>query len=147
MAAPQRRHNLFAGRGAAEAGRAGEARAEQFLRARGLAVVARNWRDPGDRRREIDLICREGEVLVFVEVKARARGSRVPGYFAVGRAKRRTLARAAASFLRLLARRPVTYRLDVVEVEGEGRAARLRHFRNVGFCSKDGPGWATVRHG
>jgi len=54
------------------AGAAGEAAAADFLRRRhGFAIVARNWRSPRDRRHEIDLVARDGDVLVFVEVKAR----------------------------------------------------------------------------
>ena len=50
-------------------GAEGERLAAAFLRGRlGFAVVARNWRNPRDQREEIDLVCRDGDVLVFVEV-------------------------------------------------------------------------------
>jgi putative endonuclease len=59
-----------------EAGARGEQAAADFLKARqGYAILARNWRSPRDQRDEIDLICRDGDVLVFVEVKARAAGA------------------------------------------------------------------------
>lgn len=51
----------------AEAGRAGEDEAARYLEARGMRLVARNFRT---RRGEIDLIVLDGEALVFVEVKA-----------------------------------------------------------------------------
>lgn len=49
-------------------GLAGERAAEEYLRARGLAVVRRNWRC---RAGEIDLILKDGRCLVFCEVKTR----------------------------------------------------------------------------
>jgi len=45
-----------------------ETAACEFLRARGYMVVERNWHSPFG---EVDLIARDGEALVFVEVKAR----------------------------------------------------------------------------
>jgi putative endonuclease len=46
----------------------GEAEAARYLEGRGCEIVARNWRTVGG---ELDLIVRQGEVLVFVEVKTR----------------------------------------------------------------------------
>jgi putative endonuclease len=46
----------------------GERLAEQFLLARGYALLERNYRC---RAGEIDLVCRDGDVLAFVEVKLR----------------------------------------------------------------------------
>src|SRR5205807_1104085 len=54
---------------AQQSGDRGEERAAQFLERRGLSIVSRNYRT---RHGEIDLIAREGEVLVFVEVRLRA---------------------------------------------------------------------------
>ena len=50
-------------------GKRGEDIAEQHLVARGLTIIERNWRCA---RGEIDLVAREGDVLVFVEVKTRS---------------------------------------------------------------------------
>jgi putative endonuclease len=52
-------------------GKAGEDRAADFLAARGLQLVARNFRVRGG---EIDLVCRDGGVTVFVEVRLRSNG-------------------------------------------------------------------------
>ncbi|MBK8956314.1 MAG: YraN family protein [Saprospiraceae bacterium] len=49
-------------------GKQGEAIACNYLEANGYIILEKNWRF---RRSEIDLIVREGEVLVFVEVKSR----------------------------------------------------------------------------
>jgi putative endonuclease len=117
---------------------AGERAAEKFLRARGLRVVARNWRGPRDRRDELDLVCRDGEALVFVEVKTRAATALVPGYYAVDARKKRVLLRAATAYLRALRPSPATFRLDVVEVatHPDGREPDVRHFENVPLFPK-----------
>ncbi len=53
------------------AGRRGEDLAHRYLEKQGMRVVARNWRSPAAPG-EIDVIARDGETLVFVEVKTRA---------------------------------------------------------------------------
>lgn len=52
-----------------EYGKRGEDQAADFLRGRGYSIVARNVRSPFG---EIDLVCRDGDSLVFVEVRYRA---------------------------------------------------------------------------
>ncbi|HTQ29830.1 MAG TPA: YraN family protein [Opitutaceae bacterium] len=122
-------------------GAAGERAAEEFLRReRGFSIVTRNWRSPRDRRDEIDLVCRDGGVLVFVEVKTRAAGALVPGYYTVDARKKKVLRRACTAYLRALAgdARPQTFRLDVVEVAmpGGGGPPEVRHFENVPLFPK-----------
>lgn len=122
-------------------GERGERAAEAFLRREcGFALVARNWRSPKDRRDEIDLVCRDGEVLVFVEVKARAAGALVPGYYAVDERKKRALKRACTAYLAALATKPHTWRFDVVEVELPAQpdaAPVVRHFENIPLLGRD----------
>ncbi len=128
------------GLGAVPAGAAGERAAAEFLqRQRGLAIVARNWRSPRDRRDELDLVCRDGEVLVFVEVKTRAAHALVQGYDAISARKKKVLRRACATYLRALgAARPQTFRFDVVEVSthAAGGPPEVRHFANVPLFPK-----------
>jgi len=115
-------------------GRAGEAAAARELHRQGYSVVARNWRHQHD---EIDLVCRDGAVLVFVEVKTRADHAKVGGYAAVDRRKRRAIRRVAHAYLALLKETPRTFRFDVVEVEHrEGTVTAVRHFENVPLFSK-----------
>ncbi len=120
------------------AGAAGEHAAAAFLRARGIVIVVRNWRSPRDRRDELDLVCRDGEALVFVEVKTRAATALVPGYYSVDARKKRVLRRAATAYLRGLRPPPATFRLDVVEVSthADGRPPDVRHFENVPLFAK-----------
>lgn len=131
---------LFPSRGASDAGEAGEELAAAWLqRECALAIVAQNWRNPNDRREEIDLVGRDRDVLVFVEVKARSAGALVPGFHAVDARKKRVLRRAIRSYLSRLAVKPRTFRFDVVEVILPGDATakpEILHFENVTLFSK-----------
>lgn len=77
-------------------GRAGEELAVAFLTEKGLRVRDRNFRCPGG---EIDLICEDRGVLVFVEVKTRSGAERGEPGQAVDRAKKARLIRAASMYL------------------------------------------------
>lgn len=114
-------------------GARGEQAAADYLKARhGFSIVTRNWHSPRDRRDEIDLVCRDGEVLVFVEVKARTEGALVPGYHAVTERKKRALRRAVHAYLGALASPPRTFRFDVAEVTLSDRLpVQVLHFENV----------------
>jgi putative endonuclease len=122
------------------AGDRGERLAAEWLcRERRFTIVARNWRSPRDRREEIDLVCRDADVLVFVEVKARAAGALVPGYHAVDQRKKRVLRRAIETYLAQLREKPQTFRFDVVEVSFASmpaHAPEVLHFENVPLFSK-----------
>ena len=115
----------------------GEDEAWAFLQAAGYKLLARNWRNPRDRREEIDLVCRDGDVLVFVEVKSRGANALVPGYYTVNARKKAVLRRAATAYLRKMRPPAEVFRLDVVEVAtGEGVAPQVRHFENVPLWPK-----------
>jgi len=127
-----------AGPASAVAGVLGEQAAADFLKTRqGFTVVTRNWHSPRDRRDEIDLVCRDGDVLVFVEVKARTERARVPGYEAVDERKKRALRRAVHAYLAQLANPPRTFRFDIAEVTlSERLPPQVMHFANVPLFSK-----------
>lgn len=107
-------------------GRQGEAQAERFLKKAGLSIVARNVRVGRD---EIDLIARQGDTLVFAEVKTRSGEAFGRPAAAVDRTKRRRLSRAAVRFLKKRKLRPPYIRFDVVEVIGD--PPRIRHIPNA----------------
>lgn len=77
-------------------GRDAEARAETLLRSKGLRVVARNYRCHGG---EIDLIMRDADHLVFVEVRYRSHGDFGGALSSVGAVKQKRLIRAAQHYL------------------------------------------------
>ncbi|HVU18654.1 MAG TPA: YraN family protein [Candidatus Didemnitutus sp.] len=124
--------------GAAGAGARGEVAAADYLQRRhAYSVVARNWRNPRDRRQEIDLVMRDGEVLVFVEVKARDADALVPGYDAINERKRKALRGAVHAYLSALEHPPRNFRFDVVEVTLSNRLpSQCHHFENVPLFPK-----------
>ena len=107
-------------------GRWGEEQAEKFLKKAGLKMVGRNVRVGYD---EIDLIVRQGDTLIFVEVKTRASEDFGRPASAVNRAKRKKLSRAAIRFLKNHKLRPPYIRFDVVEVVG--KKPEIRHIPNA----------------
>jgi putative endonuclease len=97
----------------------GEKQAERFLKKKGYKILGRRVRI-GDRD-EIDLVARDGEVLVFVEVKTRRREDFGRPMAAVDRDKRHSLSRAALRYLKALKNPKVCFRFDVAEVISEDR--------------------------
>lgn len=117
-------------------GSKGEAWAEEFLlREKRFRILARNWRWEQD---EIDLVCWDREVLVFVEVKTRAAGALVSGYYSIDRRKKKALRRVFGQYLKQLRRRPPsTFRFDVVEVSvAAGGKPDILHFENIPLFPK-----------
>ena len=96
-------------------GRSWEQAALLYLRRRGLTAVEENFRCKGG---EIDLIMRDGDTLVFVEVRQRADRAHGGAAASITPAKIRRLVRAAQFYL---LRFPVTppCRFDVVAIDGD----------------------------
>lgn len=106
---------------AALAGRAAEEATATLLERHGLRLLARNYRT---RFGEIDLVAQEGDMLVFVEVRARAGRAYGGAAASVDGIKQRRLVAAARHYLARLGREPAC-RFDVVSWEG-GRARWIR---------------------
>ena len=98
---------------ARERGSYGERVAASFLRRNGYRVLARNFATPVG---EIDLVCRCGDVLAFVEVRTRASTDFGRPGETIDPRKQEALRRTAARYLELLGRPDVYYRFDAVEV-------------------------------
>ena len=95
-------------------GTRGEKLAGQFLRRNGYKILYRNFR--GRTGGEIDLVCRDRDTLVFVEVKTRTREDFGRPLDAVDRDKRKRISRGGLAWLRLLGDPDILFRFDVVEV-------------------------------
>ena len=106
-------------------GTAAEEQAAAWLVRAGFTVVGRNVRMAGG---ELDLVCRDGDTWVFVEVKARRPGwDDAPGA-AVSWRKQRRLVSLALRYLKGRGLRDVRCRFDVVEVTlVDGAPAAIRH--------------------
>ncbi len=105
-------------------GKLGEDRAVEVLRAAGFVIVERNYRC---KLGELDVIARDGDVLVFVEIRTRSRADRGDALETVGALKQRKLARVAAQYLAV--RRPAAKRMrfDVVGIT----AGVVTHLRDA----------------
>ena len=111
-------------------GTRGEKLAGQFLRRNGYKILYRNFR--GRTGGEIDLVCRDRDTLVFVEVKTRTREDFGRPLDAVDRDKRKRLPRGGLAWLRLLGDPDILFRFAVVEVIiAEGAEPRLELLRNA----------------
>ena len=103
-------------------GRIGEQAARKHLRRFGLKFL----------RGEVDLVFRDGDCLVFVEVKTRSSEDWTRPAAAVNAHKRRLLSLTALDYLRLLKNPEVKIRFDVVEVLlVEERVREIRHLPNT----------------
>jgi putative endonuclease len=94
-------------------GRAGEDQAVSFLESRGFQIIKRNF---SCRFGEIDIIAREGDELVFVEVKNFRQSGLIHPLEAITRSKREKLTLAALSYLQEGTGCPGSFRFDLVAV-------------------------------
>ncbi|MBX3745162.1 MAG: YraN family protein [Verrucomicrobiae bacterium] len=128
---PQARH--------LQRGHLGEQAARAHLQATGLTFLTANFQS---RRGEIDLIFRDQDCLVFVEVKTRSSEVWSRPAAAVNARKRRALSRTALDYLRRLAEPRVKIRFDVVEVLLSANQVRdIRHLPGMFTLSP------PLRHG
>ncbi|MBN1419721.1 MAG: YraN family protein [Planctomycetes bacterium] len=108
-------------------GDAGEAWAARYLRGQGLEILARNFRL---RAGEIDLIARDGDRIVFVEVKTLRRSDPSIALGRIDPRKRRRIEGAASLYLARHARGSETpHRFDLVIVLGDPRGEGVRDVR------------------
>ncbi len=113
----------------ARRGRLGERKAAEFLKRKGHKILLKNWRGGGG---EWDIVTKDGQCLVFVEVRARDEKALVQGYHSLTKRKRAAFARACKAYLNLLKQRPVSHRADVVEVRFSlDDSAEIFHYENV----------------
>lgn len=110
-------------------GEFGERAARNHLRRAGLKFLTANFRTP---RGEIDLVMRDKDCLVFIEVKTRSSEEWSRPAAAVDRERRQRLTRAGLDYLRLLRNPSVKVRFDIVEVLLDAGALReVRHLPNA----------------
>ena len=110
-------------------GKLGEIAARKHLQRLGLKFLTANYRSAYG---EIDLIFRDRDCLVFVEVKTRSSEEWTRPAAAVDSAKQRRIARTGLAYLRRLRNPEVKFRFDVVEVLlADGAITQLRHVPNA----------------
>jgi putative endonuclease len=109
-------------------GKTGEDLACRELERRGYAILARRWRQ---RVGEIDIIARDGETLVFVEVKARDGREYGAPAEAVSAAKQRRIVQLAMMYLARNRMAACRCRFDVVSVDVGASAPDVQVFQNA----------------
>ena len=110
-------------------GELGERAAKKHLQRLGLKFLTANFRSD---RGEIDLVFRDQDCLVFVEVKSRSSEDWTRPAAAVNARKRQLLSQTALDYLKLLKNPKVKIRFDIVEVLlRDGAVHEVRHLPNT----------------
>jgi len=111
-----------------ELGKAGQKAAEAFLKSKGYEIIDRNFHT---RSGELDLVVRDGDYIVFVEVKARK--SLEYGYprEAITRTKQKRILKTALAYLTQNHLHNSNIRFDVVEVLLQQGQTYASHIENA----------------
>ena len=109
-------------------GERAENRACRFLRDHGLQLLASNYRC---RRGEIDLVMRDGDSLVFVEVRYRQRSDYGHATETVSRGKQARIIHCARCYLSQHRAWNEAARFDVVSIEGNIAAGHLEWIKDA----------------
>ena len=118
-------------------GAEGEEIAAGFLVKRGYRILQRNYRTVLG---EIDIVAREGNALVFVEVKARSGSQFGPPQVAVDLRKQAKMSRVALAYLRHKGMAPCDCRFDVVAVVKSSGGIQVELFQNAFEVADTGAG-------
>jgi putative endonuclease len=109
-------------------GASGEELACRHLESKGFAILDRNYRC---RSGEVDIVAREADATVFVEVKERASRSHGEGLEAVTFGKRRRIIRAARLYAASRGLSERSLRFDVISIDWSEGLPRIRHDRGA----------------
>jgi len=105
----------------------GEKLAAGFLKKSGLKILKRNYTSPTG---EIDIIARDGDTVVFVEVKTRTDDQFGPPEQAVGGRKQQKIRTAALHYLQGLKEQPAA-RFDIVSIYVRGDKEEVEHIKDA----------------
>ena len=109
-------------------GHRGEETAAAYLAQKGFVIIERNWRHG---HLEIDLICRDKDLIVFVEVKTRRNSLYGGASYAVSPRKKRNLSRAAEAWLSREDAWLSPCRFDVICLTGNPDSFSLQHYTDA----------------
>jgi len=111
-----------------QTGDLGEDAAARHLESKGLRVLERNWRF---HQWELDLICRDGDTIVFVEVKTRKENSMAAPADALTRKKQARLVKAASHYLTKKDLWDCPCRFDLAGVTATATSMDVEHTENA----------------
>jgi putative endonuclease len=110
-----------------ELGKQGEEIAVSYLLKKGYIILDKNWRAG---RNEIDIVAKEKDFVVIIEVKARSSGSFAEPEEAVTREKQQALVRAANSYI---FRKNINFeaRFDIISIIHNKNETRINHIKDA----------------
>ena len=109
-------------------GSEGESIAVQFLKKQGYAIIANNYRT---RIGEIDIIARDGQTFVFVEVKTRSNDTFGAPFEAVNTAKRKKMKNVASLYMQKQ-KKEFPARFDVISITCQPNGQKtIRHIKDA----------------
>ncbi len=110
-------------------GARGEAIAEAYLRGQGFTILEKNYRG---KTGEIDIVARDGDSIVFVEVKARRNLAYGSPLLAVTPFKQRQISRTALTWLAHRKKPNAIARFDVIAILlPDHELPQIEHIRNA----------------
>ncbi|MEI7896905.1 MAG: YraN family protein [bacterium] len=114
-----------------ELGKAGEALALTLLESKGYLILEKNWKYG---REEIDIIARDGNFIVIVEVKTRSSNTYAEPEAAVNRSKQRILIRAANAYVNYR-RQYGDVRFDIITVLVRPEGEEINHIVDAFYAT------------
>ncbi len=118
---PEKRYNKVIGQ-------QGEERACVFLREMGWTILEKNFRY--SRLAEIDIIAKDGDTIVFVEVKTRSSVAFGHPFEAVNKAKLINIFKAGLAYLKKTNEPHRRYRIDIISILGKENP-KIEHLKDV----------------
>lgn len=109
-------------------GRYGEDVAERYLKQKGYIIIGKNF---SCRQGELDIIAKDNEFLVFIEVKTRSNSMYGKPVEAVGKIKKQHMHKVAKYYLHINGLENKFVRFDVVEVYIDRGFARVKHIPQI----------------
>lgn len=109
-------------------GRWGESLATRELKRRGYKILEQNYRN---RLGEIDIVARDGDTLVFVEVKTRRSRRFGRARYAVTPAKQHKISMVALAYLKASGKLNSRARFDVVAIDAAGDGTTIEIIKNA----------------
>lgn len=113
-----------------EKGRFGEEIAAKYLENNGYKILERNFHY--SKYSEIDIVAREKDSIVFVEVKMRSTTGFGHPFEAISRKKLENIFHAAQFYLQNTKERYRSFRIDVISVIGL-KECKIEHLKNISF--------------
>ncbi|MBI5634082.1 MAG: YraN family protein [Nitrospirae bacterium] len=110
-----------------DVGKKGEDLAVALCRERGFTIIEQNFRTPFG---EIDIIAKDGNIFVFIEVKARTGDTYGAPFEAVTRRKRDKISKVAMSYLKRF-RKEVPARFDVISISMKSGMPDLEYIQDA----------------